>query len=1101
MTNAWEPEAFAAAAGLPIPADLQAQLDHRLQQLLPQTADAQLVAQRLQPFIAASRSPTSLLAFLQRDEASLPTLLSLLAIGQRVADQLLSAPESLDLIRLSEGAAVGRDVLAAEITAELAAVIRPHDRDPVDDNNSGSDENENDRATAAAAELLTSLVGRERLRIAYAQWSTRNAGPTATEAASEQLTTLADAVVQAAWSQVAERLSRRHGWPQTAPGRRARVALLGLGSWAAAELSYDAPLCGFFLYELSGPSDGAESLPADEFFTRLASGVAQLLSPAQPTPLARPVASPTSRSGEVSWSLNRPAAAEPPLVLTPTQAHRHFQLSGRTWERLLLVKSRTIVGDQPFGEAFLTDLQPWIYRRYFRQEDYDGLRTAARKLVRQASRAAEGDGLDISQAACAAAIDQLETAVATLQVLHGGTDSTVRVASTTEALQRLLASGYLTVADAAELTDHVRFLRHCLQAMELAEITSLDQAPPAVAAAAAWHLGFIAAGDHSAHRDAGPGVTSHGDTSHGDSEQSDAGHGDSSRGQATSWARAIAASITRLSQLLPRLLRDSLGDWQPADAAAELVLDPDPDPDPSLVAEVLAADGLAAEPEVLADLRRLATEPVPYLSHRRTRHHLAAIAAGLLREIGTTPDPHQTLRRLADVSDSLGGKAGLWELFRVMPQTMSLFVRMGGGSPYLCRLLVQNPGMVDELIDSLERDRLPTPAWLESTSRTLCPPTAAATVNELGVDQVTILQGFKNAAHLQIGVRDCLGKDTLEATQAALTATAETVLRRSWDEHQQRLADQFGDPATAEGQPVEGVLLALGSLAACQTNYRSCLSLALLHTAAGQTRRRAGGPRTTVPIADFFSEAAVGMAETVGGQPASGQLYRLRWPAIASTPRQRPGTVADGRPRSLLLDTAAAHFLRGQASLAQRLMLCQARPISGSDALRQRVRQSIIQWLTAAAWFPAFAEPIRQMRRSAEADAASGDLKRAAGGSCDVELLTQMLQLRYGRQAPHILVAGTIDALQQIAAAGLMEPDEAAALQANYRLLCQVESKLCLLDLPQRHSLPSDRASLEQLAYLMQSADADSIVADCRQAAADNRRRFDHWIDRLSDGG
>ncbi len=63
------------------------------------------------------------------------------------------------------------------------------------------------------------------------------------------------------------------------------------------------------------------------------------------------------------------------------------------------------------------------------------------------------------------------------------------------------------------------------------------------------------------------------------------------------------------------------------------------------------------------NLMALATEKIRFLSTRRCRHFLASIAPRLLEAIADTPEPDTTLVNLSRVSDSLGGKAALWELF------------------------------------------------------------------------------------------------------------------------------------------------------------------------------------------------------------------------------------------------------------------------------------------------------------------------------------------------------------------------------------------------------------------------------------------------------
>ena len=62
------------------------------------------------------------------------------------------------------------------------------------------------------------------------------------------------------------------------------------------------------------------------------------------------------------------------------------------------------------------------------------------------------------------------------------------------------------------------------------------------------------------------------------------------------------------------------------------------------------------------------------MSTRRCRHFLAAIVPQLLEAIAATPDPDSTLVNLSKVSDSLGGKGVLWELFSFNPPTLRLYV-------------------------------------------------------------------------------------------------------------------------------------------------------------------------------------------------------------------------------------------------------------------------------------------------------------------------------------------------------------------------------------------------------------------------------------------
>jgi len=1005
-----------AIASMPIPADLLKKLQTRLRFLLPQTSDPTEVAVRLQRFIAATRSPTSLLAFFDRDETSLETLLRLLGAGERLADHLIADPESFDLVRASGGGDVRRDILIDEIVSELDAL-------------SACGGN-----YQSAATLLRSVAGRERLRIAYAEFI----GGASTQLVSAQVTVLAEAIIESALHFASTMMAQQYGWPRTPAGDPGRLSVIGIGALGARELSYYSPLQWMFLCDLCGPTDGNENLPGDEFFRQLCLRVIELVrgSIADDETDGHP-------SDLFAVSIDkRPLGVDGPIVTTVTEAHRHYQLAGRTWERLALVKSRFVAGDETLGERFLELIQPWVYRRYLQRADQEGLQTLMRKFSRRLAdnRSPQGE-LATADAIRSGdgGLDDIETVIGLLQVINGPDLPQLRVVDTGKAIQQLLAANCLTIQEAALLNDHYQLLRRCEHYFQV------DQSAGALPAVA-WNLGY---------RD-----------------------GDG-RGTPNELIRAIDVACQLNRQTISRLLADADIDHQELAPETELVLDPSPDD--AAVARVFAQHGMSDPVQAMSDLQRLAIEPVPFLSSRRCRHFLAAIAPQLLDEAAKTPDPHHTLRTLADVSDSLGGKAVLWELFAASPAAMSLFVRLCACSPYLTGILIHNPGMVDELVDSLILDRLPSDSWLEASSIELC-RTAA--------DARSVLQSFKNGSHLQIGVRDCLGKESLESTHAALASTAEAILRRASEAILRGLAQQYGDPVTPEGKDVQWVILALGKLGAREPNYHSDLQTLFLYTDDCQTRRRVGGHRTTTTTAQFYCETAARLTAVINDSSTGSRLYELGSPLQIGSPSDRRDALS--------IDALAAHFRRGQATLPQRLALCKARAISGCEATRQRVDQMVRELIAAGEWFPMMARQINDLRCAMEASAGNDNLKRAAGGTVDVELITQTLQLCHARKHPQILVPGTLDALQRITDAGLIDTEVAITLQRNYRTLREVESKLRLLDTPKRHEIPRDAASLDRLAFLMGQPDGQRIVSLCRDVRASNRLLFNNLIRDLS---
>src|SRR5262249_10170678 len=167
------------------------------------------------------------------------------------------------------------------------------------------------------------------------------------------------------------------------------------------------------------------------------------------------------------------------------------------------------------------------------------------------------------------------------------------------------------------------------------------------------------------------------------------------------------------------------------------------------------------------NLNQLATETVPFLSSRRCRQFLANIAPRLLRTLAETPDPDLALVNLEKVSASLGGKGVLWELFSFNYPSLKLYVELCAWSQFLSEILINNPGMIDELLDSLVLNQPRTFEEMRAELADLC---------RNADDPDPILHSFKDKELLRIGVRDILGKDTTIETVTALSDLAETLL-------------------------------------------------------------------------------------------------------------------------------------------------------------------------------------------------------------------------------------------------------------------------------------------------------------------------------------
>ena len=971
---------------------------------LDQLDDRDEIIRHLSRFIESSSDAVSLLALFQRDSEALPALLQVFATSKTLANRLISDPETFDLIRASDGKPASREMLIDQLLTELRDLEQPN----------------------RAALVIRRFSSREILRIAYGEF-VRGATP---ERVGRQIAGVTDAVIEAGLNFTLQRLADRRGMPQRPDGTTPELTVIGLGHLGGEEMGYGSSIKLVFLYD----SIDNQNVWHRDFYNTVVNELLTLLRGDE------------SRSDGMDIDLREGPRYEVGVhVCSFREALRVYETAGRTWQRLSFVKARVVAGSQKLGKAFLSRLEPWVYRRFMSRVEIAEIRTLRNKLEKSLSNESNARE-DIGRSP--GGRDDLELTVEFLQLLHGGNLGSVRCRNTYDAIFSLEQAGCLTHQEATLLSENYARLcrlQHQLSVM-FDQSSSLLPSDTSARKRLAWQLGIRAANG-----------------SGGDIER---------------FETLLNDTFDKNCRMINHLMLDAPGDGDSVASETELLLDPNPDP--ALVQSTLSKHGLVNPQHAMENLATLSTESVPFLSPHRCRHFLTSIAPALLTEVSRTPDPDATLASLVEVTDSLGAKATLWELLGSSRPTMELMVRLCATTPYLSGILTNNPGMIDELIDSLLMNRMPSAQRLDAHSIAVC----------RGANDVErILWTFKNSAHLNIGVRDILGKDTLEATHQSIGDTAEACVRRIIEHEQESLASQYGDPCDEEGNPAELITFGLGKLGGREPNYHSDLDAIFLYSSNGETKRRMGGHRATLTNQQFFNQLTQRVITRINQPGPDGRLYELD---------SRLRDTGEEGVWAMTLEDFEVRFQENTAPLWQRLALCKARSISGSRELRIQADEAIAAIIRNTEWKPEMAIEIREMRERMEQTATQANMKRGEGGTIDIELISQMLTLRHAQQSPQILQTGTTGSLLALADAGHLSDQESMTLVNGYRTLRRIEANLRLMNTTARHELPDDPHLMKNLAFLMNETDPQMIIAQCVQTRHNNRMVFNKIFDRAS---
>ena len=868
------------------------------------------------------------------------------------------------------------------------------------------------------------------------------------ELIAEDLSNLADACAEAACRIARAGASDRHGEARGPDGRPLRFVVLALGKLGGGELNYSSDIDLMFIYESDGLTAGPRVASNSEFFTRMGGDLVRLLSDHTEQ----------GQAYRVDMRL-RPDGAGGPLARSLASTVGYYETSGRTWERQALIKCRPIAGDLSLGRDFLDAIAPFVHRRYLSASEIGEIKAMKRRIEAR-TRSSGGDDLDVKTGR--GGLRDVEFVVQFLQLLHGGAEPSVRHPNTLAAIDRLETVGCLTSEERAVMEDTYRFLRrveHRLQAMFDRQTHRMPDDPEGLRTLAI-RLGYPPMG-----------VV------------------DPRDGPSRRFLADYRAKTDLNRKILDHLLHDAFADddGASADPVVDLVLVPDPSPE--LVAEALAPYPFRDRDRAHKNLMALAVEDTEFLSQARCRHFLAAIAPSLLRAVAETPDPDMALTNLEKVSASLGAKAILWELFSLNPPSLRLYVELCSASQFLSEILVNNPGMIDDLIDSLVVDRPKSSRAIRDELAELC---------RGAEDPAPILLSFRNSEWLRVGTRDVLGREPFRIVARELADVAEAIVaqvaRDSWNAR----IGHDGPPLRAgDSRPARWAVLGLGRLGGREMSYHSDVDLIFLYDEDGSISQDSAcdGAQRAIKNAEFFASWACLVTKSLGGSGGPASLYKVDL-------KLRP--YGGSGPMAISLGAFRAYH-RDHARPWERLALTRARVVADVGQFGREVAAAVAEAIGRPIDPEDLAAEVVAMRRKRSRARPGNDLKYGPGGLVDTEFLVEYLMLSHAADDPGIVRANLWEGMDSLRKRGVLSAAERSELRAAYEFRRTVEARLRLAHDRTDVGLPDDLEALAQLSRRLGDGFAAvqgvRLLDESRRHADATRRLFNRFVAERSGAG
>jgi glutamate-ammonia-ligase adenylyltransferase len=799
------------------------------------------------------------------------------------------------------------------------------------------------------------------------------------------MSALADECIRTALSLAAHFLGAR-------AGDVGQFCVLAMGKLGARELNLSSDVDLIYLHESGGSPDATEAAARmGEWFTEILS----------------------AGCFRVDLRL-RPGGRFAPLITPVEGAINFYQSMGQTWERAALLRARPVAGAREIGARLLTELSPFVYRRYLDFDTLRQLRTMKRQIEAELRTPAM---IERNVKLGRGGIRELEFIVQALTLIYGGRDPRLRIVETVAALEKLDALDYLPSIRARELAGAYLFLRdveHKLQVVAGLQ-THVLPADEAGMRALAARMGF---------------------------------------GKSSDALEKFTAALKAHRALVATQFRATLagGDEESArtvspaaDSAWNSALDP------ARSASHLAELGFARADESARHLELLARGPSHAPTSPRRRELLERLSPILLDEMGRLPDPDLALMNLAEFIAAVGARTSFLALLEQHPATRRALLRLFASSAYLSTIFIRHPDMLDTLVRSdLARARRSR----EELRGEVAGLIAASPDFESKLDA---LRAFRHQEFLRIAIADLAGDFELSDVERELTGLAEMVVGQ---------AMELARSETAARGPIPQTLrlcaVAMGRLGAGEMSYNSDLDLIFVYDDSAEV---ASGGR------EAASRIAQKLIAILESRTREGYAYKLD---LRLRPSGNAGPLVTSlagfreyhRQSSAVWERQAlvrARAIAGDESLTRQVEAAREEFVYGRG-------------LTAAEAGEIAAMRRRMENEIGVENKFRLNLKQGHGGLVDVEFLTQMMALRHGHQYRELRVRDTIGLLKALDELKLLAHTDAAAIEDDFRFLSRLENRLRIESDQPAWAVPTAPAALRPLARRMGFDGADGAA-------------------------